>query len=159
MWKAAANTMKRVKITVLKEGVNPHDAHQGEEGRMHRSNLGRLVADAKMLLDLFDDTDDLPEWLETKITKAADYIQSAKTYLSAEMARDQGVLEEQVEGLKVIEGKPFCMGAQCRADVRAVHPETGEVVAAAGSMGETEEQALKAAHEKLKVKLQKIKGG
>ena len=97
-WKGAANTMKRVKITVLKEGMKTPDAHQGEEGRMHRSNLGRLVADAKMLLDLFDDTADLPEWLETKITKAADYIQSAKNYLSAEMAREQGVLEQDQGG-------------------------------------------------------------
>ena len=91
---AAANNMKRVKIKVLKEGHSSPDAHQGEEGRMHRSSLAHLITDAKMLLDLFEDTTDLPEWLETKITKAADYIQSAKNYLSAEMAREQGVLEE-----------------------------------------------------------------
>ena len=68
-------------------------------------------------------------------------------------------LEEQSQSsnLKVIEGKPFCMGAQCRADVRAVDRLTGKVVAAAGSMGKTKEEALESARKELKIKLQKLK--
>ena len=42
------------------------DAHQGEEGRMHRTHLAQMISDATMLLDMFDDTTDLPEWLEVK---------------------------------------------------------------------------------------------
>ena len=70
------------------------DAYQGEEGRMHRTNLAHLISDATMLLDLFDDETDLPEWLEVKITKASDYINSATRYLSGEKSRDQGRLSE-----------------------------------------------------------------
>ena len=70
------------------------DAYQGEEGRMHRTNLAHLISDATMLLDLFDDETDLPEWLEVKITKASDYINSATRYLSGEKSREQGRLSE-----------------------------------------------------------------
>lgn len=72
------------------------NAHNGEEARMHRTTLAHLIADVKVLLDLVQDGDDLPEWLETKITKAGDYMSSAARYIAGNMARDQGQLEEAV---------------------------------------------------------------
>ncbi len=68
------------------------NAHQGEEGRMYRTQLAHLISDATMLLDMFDDSTDLPEWLEVKITKASDYILSATRYLAGEKSRDHGRL-------------------------------------------------------------------
>ena len=53
------------------------------------------MADVKVLLDLISDADDLPEWLETKITKAGDYMSSAARYIAGNIARDQGQLEEE----------------------------------------------------------------
>ena len=70
------------------------NAHNGEEARMHRTTLAHLLADVKVLLDLVQDGDDLPEWLETKITKAGDYMSSAARYIAGNIARDQGQLEE-----------------------------------------------------------------
>ncbi len=70
------------------------NAHNGEEARMHRTTLAHLMADVKVLLDLIQDGDDLPEWLETKITKAGDYMSSAARYIAGNEARDQGQLEE-----------------------------------------------------------------
>ena len=70
------------------------NTHNGEEARMHRTTLAHLMADVKVLLDLVQDSDDLPEWLETKITKAGDYMSSAARYIAGNKARDQGQLEE-----------------------------------------------------------------
>jgi len=42
---------------------------------------------------MFEDETNLPEWVESKITKAADYLGMVKHYLEAEIARDQGLLE------------------------------------------------------------------
>ena len=70
------------------------NVHNGEEARMHRTTLAHLMADVKVLLDLIEDQDDLPEWLETKITKAGDYMSSAARYIAGHIARDQGQLEE-----------------------------------------------------------------
>lgn len=111
--------MKKIKINILEGGCNPcdaaaplpkdprghmhtsdcekpgyKDAHNGEEARMHRTTLAHLMADVKVLLDLVQDSDDLPEWLETKITKAGDYMSSAARYIAGNTARDQGQLEE-----------------------------------------------------------------
>ena len=45
---------------------------------------------------MIDDEDDLPEWLETKITKAGDYMSSAAKYIAGDVAREQGQLEEDI---------------------------------------------------------------
>ena len=72
------------------------NAHNGEEGRMHRTNLAQLHAKSLKLLGMIEDSDDLPEWVESKITKAADYIASIENYLNGNVARDVGALEEDV---------------------------------------------------------------
>ncbi len=97
--------MKKIKITIT-EDCEPcaaaaplpaeksmANAHNQEEARMHRTTLAHLMADVKVLLDLIEDGDDLPEWLETKITKAGDYMSSAARYIAGNVARDQGQLE------------------------------------------------------------------
>ena len=73
------------------------NTHNDEEARMHRTTLAHLMADVKVLLSLIEDEDDLPEWLETKITKAGDYMSSAARYIAGGEAREQGQLEEQAE--------------------------------------------------------------
>ena len=70
------------------------NAHNQEEARMHRTTLAHLMVDAKVLLKLIEDGDDLPEWLESKITTAGDYMSSAARYIAGNTARDQGQLEE-----------------------------------------------------------------
>ncbi len=97
--------MKKIKINIV-EGCEPCAAaapmpktpsmpntHNQEEARMHRTTLAHLMADVKVLLDLIEDGDDLPEWLETKITKAGDYMSSAARYIAGNEAREQGQLE------------------------------------------------------------------
>tara|TARA_A200000159_G_scaffold98692_1_gene91438 strand:+ start:6241 stop:6909 length:669 start_codon:yes stop_codon:yes gene_type:complete len=79
-----------------KINININEGHGCEEAKMHRTTLAHLIADAKVLLDMVQDTDDLPEWLETKITKAGDYMSSAARYIAGAVARDRGQLEEEM---------------------------------------------------------------
>ena len=71
------------------------NGHQGSEGRMHRTHLAQMISDATMLLDLIEDSTDLPEWLEAKVTKASDYIRSATSYLAGEASRKLGRLSDK----------------------------------------------------------------
>lgn len=64
------------------------------EGKMHRSSLFKMAKYSVELLDMIQDADDLPEWVESKITKAADYLGVVKHYLEADDAREMGALEE-----------------------------------------------------------------
>jgi len=54
------------------------------EGRMAKSQLHNIMGSAQYLHDIISDDSDLPEWVEAKITKASDYLTSAKDHLSYE---------------------------------------------------------------------------
>ena len=52
-----------------------------QEGRMAKTQLKGILADAEHMIGMFDDEDNLPEWVQNKITKAADYLNSAHRYM------------------------------------------------------------------------------
>ena len=66
---------------------------QDKEGKMAQNQLNRTVELASMLKKEFDVNTDLPEWVESKITLANDYIAKVKHYLEGDMFREQGMLE------------------------------------------------------------------
>tara|TARA_Y100000114_G_scaffold152611_1_gene171167 strand:- start:2735 stop:3076 length:342 start_codon:yes stop_codon:yes gene_type:complete len=113
--------MKKIKVKILKEGhgqmMDPmmgpmmgppisievdempcgcpdmkHN-HHNNEGSMSRSQLMHMRNYAEELMHMISDHDDLPEWVELKITLANDYIAKVKHYLEGELAREKGMLE------------------------------------------------------------------
>ena len=55
---------------------------QKPEGSMAKHDAMDCAEDAQAVADMIQDTDNLPEWLESKITLAADYMNRVKDYLS-----------------------------------------------------------------------------
>lgn len=55
------------------------------EGDMAKSDLRSIVSNAQRLHDMIDDADNLPEWVQSKITKAEDYISTVANYMTAEV--------------------------------------------------------------------------
>ena len=55
-----------------------------QEGDMARDQLHTLVKAAKELHGILADDDNLPEWVQSKITKALDYIKTANDYMDQE---------------------------------------------------------------------------
>ena len=53
------------------------------EGEMARTEMLRAAKYATQLVQMIGDTDQLPAWVQSKITKAADYISVAKHYLES----------------------------------------------------------------------------
>ena len=51
------------------------------EGGMAKTQLRGVLADAEHMIGMFDDEDNLPELVQNKITKAADYLNSAHRYM------------------------------------------------------------------------------
>jgi len=66
--------------------------HNNNEGSMSRSQLMHMRNYAEELMQMISDSDDLPEWVELKITLANDYIAKVKHYLEGELAREGGML-------------------------------------------------------------------
>jgi hypothetical protein len=69
---------------IIKEVMVDMDAHDSHEGSMARSQLGRTAEIASMLQDMIDDDTNLEEWVESKITKAQDYLATVLNYMRGE---------------------------------------------------------------------------
>lgn len=58
------------------------------EGEMVKSQLKSIMMHAERLQNMLDDNTNLPEWVQSKITLAADYIQTATDYMEGEMEKE-----------------------------------------------------------------------
>jgi hypothetical protein len=67
----------------MKEAKDEHE--YGYEGDMAMNQLATLTRCADMIKDCLKPDTDLPEWVQSKITLATDYIQTAADYLYSEM--------------------------------------------------------------------------
>jgi len=61
-----------------------------KEGKMAQGQLNRTVELATMLKKEFDVDTDLPEWVESKITKAEDYLSSVFDYMRGKQGLGEG---------------------------------------------------------------------
>ena len=52
-----------------------------QEGQMAMTQLNNIIDAAEDLLDMLEDDENLPEWVQSKITKAEDYLDSVRDYL------------------------------------------------------------------------------
>ena len=55
---------------------------QKPEGSMAKHDAMECAEDAQAVANMIDESDNLPEWLESKITLAADYMNRVKDYLT-----------------------------------------------------------------------------
>lgn len=55
------------------------------------AQLKDVIAHAKMLHDMLKPDTDLPEWVQSKITLAQDYIQTAADYMESQMNEEAAV--------------------------------------------------------------------
>lgn len=66
------------------------------EGEMAKSELYRLVKNSQELMQMLDDDTQLEAWVQSKITKAADYIASVSQYLGFQ-AENKPEIDERTE--------------------------------------------------------------
>ena len=71
------------------------DHHDKKEGKMAKYDAKEIAEDAVAVFKMIDKDMDLPEWLEAKITKSADYMNSVKDYLTHHMKSDDSDNENQ----------------------------------------------------------------
>jgi hypothetical protein len=74
------------KGTLGEASVSKKDPREyGYEGEMAMSQLKGIIMHAEQLHDMLEPDTDLPEWVQSKITLAYDYIQTATDYMSTEL--------------------------------------------------------------------------
>ena len=89
----------------IKEEKDPNE--YDKEGDMAKNQLKTLVRNASDLMKMMGDDDNLPEWVQSKITKAEDYISSVRDYLQSEkekMNEEKMTDDEYKERERIVKG-------------------------------------------------------
>jgi hypothetical protein len=58
------------------------------EGEMAKVQLRAMIDQAEDLVEMFEDNENLPEWVQNKITKASDYIKDVYSYMEGQEEED-----------------------------------------------------------------------
>jgi hypothetical protein len=94
---------------------NPEDpVNYGEydrEGDMAKDDLRTINGAAKELYDILDADENLPEWVQSKITKAVDYIDTVRDYMKSNK------YEEDMDEAKY-QGREVPLGKKMAGDVK-----------------------------------------
>jgi hypothetical protein len=78
------------------------------EGDMAKSQLRSIITNSKRIHDMLDDDTNLPEWVQSKITLAEDYISTASNYLQSEMTEEAPTTATPgIAGIQPDETPPF----------------------------------------------------
>ena len=88
----------------IAEAVKAIDSGEYDyEGQMARTQLQTILRNSKDLVDMLSDEENMPEWVQSKITLAQDYISSVRDYLQSreELEEQFNLIEEVVEELAI----------------------------------------------------------
>ena len=114
---------KTVDNCVKMEDHGPEDpkdpVNYGEydrEGDMAKDDLRTIDSAAEELYSILQADDNLPEWVQSKITKAVDYIDTARDYMKAQKY-EEGVAEADVDEAKY-QGREVPLGKKMAGDVK-----------------------------------------
>jgi hypothetical protein len=61
--------------------IDPTHSHEDHEGSMAKRQMFKTAEYAAIIFDMLDDNEELPAWIQSKLTKIADYIGAVKHYL------------------------------------------------------------------------------
>jgi hypothetical protein len=73
------------KISTFKESKDSNEREYDYEGEMAKLQLRGIIRNANDLISIMEDNTNLAEWVQNKITKAADYLDVARDYMMNDM--------------------------------------------------------------------------
>jgi hypothetical protein len=95
--KTAAQRDFMSKSTYIKEALREDDWMQADdESDMAKSQLKSIQSNASKLMSMIDNNEQLDAWVQAKITKAEDYLNSVEGYLKGEEAQQYGLPENNM---------------------------------------------------------------
>lgn len=88
-------------IDALNEAMTAIDKGEYDfEGQMARTQLQTTLRNCKDLIDMIKDDDNMPEWVQSKITLAQDYITTVRDYLQSKEELVAEATKAEMEGDK-----------------------------------------------------------
>jgi len=92
------------KYRALNESISRLDEAPGSgvegdyEGEMARGELKSVIANAQELLKMLGEDEEIEAWVQSKITKAADYISSVRNYMVGDTVNEAVAAWQRKEG-------------------------------------------------------------
>jgi hypothetical protein len=92
-------------VADLSEGItdNKDAGEYDQEGDMARQDLATAADAANELRSILDSDENLPEWVQSKITKAVDYLDTVRDYMKS---KDNTVTETKVKPTEFVNKNP-----------------------------------------------------
>ena len=92
---------------LIEQSNNDYDSNEYDyEGDMAMSQLKSIITNAQRLHDMLEENTNLPEWVQSKITLAEDYILTAANYMEGEMNEEVEQVDED-NALQEMKKEPF----------------------------------------------------
>jgi hypothetical protein len=116
-------------ITNPMPGVHENEHETGEydyEGDMAKDDLHTIIRAARKLNGMLDDDENMPEWVQSKINKAADYVDTAADYIESNKEQEVDIDEAEYHGREVPLNKPMA-GDVKKSKVYVKDPVTGNI--------------------------------
>ncbi len=85
--------LKHVKKMAMQEAKEKTEYDY--EGDMARGQLQSIINNAQRVHDMLEDNDNLPEWVQSKITLAEDYISTVANYMMSEIDEEVEQIDEK----------------------------------------------------------------
>lgn len=94
-----SQTYKSLNESVLRIDEAPSSGVEGDyEGEMARGELKALIANAQELLKMLGEDAEIEAWVQSKITKAADYVSSVRNYMVGDSVNEAVAAWQRKEG-------------------------------------------------------------
>lgn len=117
-FKASPSFKGSVKVDGVKK-IQKETLSEGREfdyeGSMARTQLYSIIKNAKALFDQMDERTQLQGWVQSKLTKAEDYIDAVRTYLEGESLTSTTPLMVSEQSIKDEEGASLNIGDVVKA--------------------------------------------
>ena len=119
------NKLQTIREVVEQLSEAKDEREYGYEGDMAITQLKTICRNSENLLKMMKPDTDLPEWVQSKITKSEDYISTAHDYLASEMNEEVEQLDE-LKGHRGPEGQRRLrkLGIRAAERMRSKNPET-----------------------------------
>lgn len=105
------------------------------EGDMAKSQLRSIIANSQAIHDMLEDTTNMAEWVQSKITLSADYISTVRDYMTSETNEENHMDKIHPDALHV---KPATVNGQTKYKVHAVGKNFSDGIKVGEHLSDTE---------------------
>jgi len=102
-------------VKVVKKGTIQEGREYDYEGKMAQAQLLSIVKNSRDLFNMIGKDDQLKSWVQSKLTKAEDYLDSVRTYLEGESLTTTAPVVVQEDRVKDEEGTNLNIGDVVKA--------------------------------------------